>query len=105
MLPLDQAIQHLVQDFDLSTDLNKILVDTIENAVLTEWVLNQVWVVGHLPHVHHPVLQAEVEVVGPRVGIHLSVVGRNHSRITDFLVFLNLSDLEITPSISSINVL
>jgi len=94
VLPLEQSVQHLVQDLDLSTDLNKVFVNAIVNTILSEWVLDQIGMVGHFPHVHHPVLQTEVEGVRHRVGIHFAIVGGNHSGVIGFLVFLHLTDLE-----------
>ena len=78
VLSFEQRVQHLIQDFHLAANLDQVLVDEVEDSVFGQGVLDEVGVVGGLPHVHHPVLEAEVEVVGTVGHVHFSVVGRCH---------------------------
>ena len=62
VVSLQQSIQHLIQNFDLATDVNQFIVNPVVEAVSGEWVFQQVWVVSALSEIHHAIFHAEVRV-------------------------------------------
>ena len=78
VLSFEQRVQHLIQDFHLAANLDQVLVDEVEDSVFGQGVLDEVGVVGGLPHVHQSALDGEIEVGGAVGHVHFSVVGRRH---------------------------
>jgi len=94
VLSFEQRVQHLIQNFHLAANLDQVLVDEVEDSVFGQGVLDEVGVVGGLPHVHQSALDGEIEVAGAVGHVHFSVVGRRHWGLSFVAIFLKLRHLK-----------